>query len=85
MGKTINHTKLSETLALSECTDGFWLWDETRGMNLAMKAKTATAAFVEALGYYQHRLAEVEKEYTGLRKKVDAFLAQFVDEEDSCN
>lgn len=81
MGKLINSTKLSETLGLSECTDGFWLWDKTRQMNLAMKAKTSTDAFVEALHYYQDRLTEVEQEHRDLRKKVDAFVAHFLPEE----
>lgn len=37
MGKHINSTKLTETLTLSECSDGFWLYDKTRGMNLSMR------------------------------------------------
>lgn len=42
MGKHINSTKLTETLTLSECSDGFWLYDKTRGMNLSMRAKNDT-------------------------------------------
>lgn len=38
MGK---HTTLTKTLTLSECSDGFWLYDETRGMNLSMRARTS--------------------------------------------
>ena len=56
MSKVISNTKLSNTLDLSECKDGWWLWDQTRGMNLAMRAKSRDAAFVEALSYYQERL-----------------------------
>ncbi len=82
MGKLIASTRLSETLSLSECSDGFWLWDKTRQMNLSMKAKTPTDAFVEALHYYQGRLTEVEQKYRDMKTKVDAFVAQFVDEED---
>lgn len=82
MGKTIHAIKLSETLNLAECTDGWWLYDQTRGMNLAMKAKTSTDAFVEALTYYQRRLAEVERAHSSLKEKVDAFVAQFHDDED---
>lgn len=80
MGKLINHTKLSETLGLSECTDGFWLWDETRQMNLSMKAETSTDAFVEALHYYQGRLTEVERLHTDMSLKVHAFVSQFADD-----
>lgn len=82
MAKTIKHTVLSPTLALTECTDGFWLYDETRGMNLAMRAKTAEDAFVEALEYYQKRLQQVESEYKALNTKVQAFVAEFIANEE---
>lgn len=83
MAKTINHTVLSPTLALTECTDGFWLYDKTRGMNLAMRAKTAQDAFVEALEYYQVRLRQVESEYKALNTKVQSFVAEFVEDEEN--
>lgn len=81
MGKLITSTKLSETLNLSECSDGYWLWDEMRRMNLSMKARTPTDAFVEALHFYQNRLTDVEQKYSDLKGKVDTFIKQFVDEE----
>lgn len=83
MGKQINSIKLTETLTLSECSDGFWLYDKTRGMNLSMRAKTTQDAFVEGICYYQKRLAEVEGEHRELTAKVDAFVGHFVDSEDS--
>jgi hypothetical protein len=61
---------------------GFWLYDETRGMNLSIRAKTAEAAFVKALTYYQKRLLEVEKAHNELTQKVDAFVSQFVEPEE---
>lgn len=77
---------LSPTLSLTEFksggSEGFWLYDDTRGMNLAIRAKTSTEAFVEALTYYQERLATVEAEHRALRSKVDAFVAQVLPEED---
>ena len=82
-----NIVKLSDTLDLCEYTSersgsfGFWLYDETRGMNLSMRAKSERDAFVEALHYYQDRLTEVEKEHACLAAKVDAFVAQFVPDE----
>lgn len=82
MGKTIAVTQLSEKLHLAECTDGFWLYDETRGMNLAMKAKTDVAALVDALKYYQVRLSSVESDYKQLKSKVDQFVSQFEEDED---
>lgn len=80
--KAITSTDLSKTLCLSECKDGFWLYDETRGMNLAMRAKTRDEAFIDALEYYQERLKEVETEYRLLKGKVDAFASQFTSDED---
>ena len=61
--------KLSKTLTLCEYVSprsghfGFWLYDATRGMNLSMRAKSSTDAFVEALTYYQKRLARIEAEH----------------------
>lgn len=76
----------SETLELCGYTfggsKGYWLYDTTRGMNLAMRAETPTEAFVEALHYYQERLAKAEREYQELRVKVDAFVEQFTDPEE---
>lgn len=79
--KVISHTKLSDTLQITEAADGFWLYDYTRGMNLSMRAKTRDAAFTEALTYYQKRLADVEKQLADLSAKVNAFVGQFVEEE----
>ena len=82
MAKTISHEILSETVAITECTDGWWLFDKTRGMNLAMRAKSRDAAFMEAITYYQRRLLEVETSYRTLQRKVDCFVGQFVKEPD---
>ena len=77
---------LSETLSLVEYKSGgnagFWLYDETRGMNLSMRAKSERAAFIEALTYYQQRLICVEGEQRVMSEKVNAFVAQFVEPED---
>lgn len=77
---------LSPTLLLSAYLKtsghaGFWLYDKTRGMNLSMRAKTERDAFVDALHYYQRRLADVEKEHKALQQKIDSFLCQFSDED----
>ena len=82
MSKVINYTVLSKSLSISQCTDGYWLFDETRGMNLAMRAKTAEAAYIQALEYYQERLKEVEEDYKSLKAKVDHFVGQFIEEDD---
>lgn len=81
MAKTIKHEELTKTLALTECTDGFWLYDTTRKMNLAMRAKSEREAFLEALAYYQERLMELETNYREISSKVHVFVSQFEEEE----
>jgi hypothetical protein len=80
--KPISNTELTETLTLSHCHDGFWLYDETRGMNLSMRAKTPQDAFVESLTYYQERLTEVENAHRDMSAKVNAFVSQFVTDDE---
>ena len=82
MGKHLQSEKLSATITLSECTDGFWLYDKTRGMNLAMSEKSKDLAFLAALEYYQERLQHVESEYKTLKTKVDNFIEQFLPDEE---
>jgi len=76
----------SKTVKLCEYKSGghvgFWLYDTTRGFNLAMRAKSETDAFVDALHYYQKRLTEIEKAHNDLERKVDNFVSQFVEEEE---
>jgi hypothetical protein len=74
--------KYDETLSLTECRDGFWLYDTTRGMNLAMREKTKDEAFFKALKYYQERLLKVEAELKELNKKVDSFVLSVRPEEE---
>ena len=82
MRPAIKTTTLTDTLILSECHDGFWLYDKTRGTNLSMRAKTPGDAFVEALTYYQRRLSDVETAHRELRGLVDAFVSNFTDDEE---
>lgn len=82
MGKPISVKNLSNTLKIVEYNDGFWLWDETQKMNLALRAKTDTEALVKAITYYQNRLCKIEQDYKNLSIKVDSFISQFVDEEE---
>ena len=74
-GKHGRHLVIDATLLLSERHDGFWLYDKTRGMNLAMQKATERDAFVSALKYYQERLAEVGGDLTTLRSHVATFVA----------
>lgn len=81
-----NIITLSETLSLCEYKSGgylgFWIYDETRGMNLSMRAKTEREAFVEVITYYQERLKEIEDKYAKLNNQVSVFVEQFATEDD---
>ena len=81
MGKDIQSIELTDTLTLSECTDGYWLYDSTQSMNLSIRAKTPQDAFVEAITYYQKRLSKIEAEYKDMADKVDAFVSQFCNDD----
>lgn len=76
MSKPSIFSNLSDTLHLAECNDGFWLYDDTRNMNLALREPTKDAALLKALAYYQDRLKQVESEYAALQLTVDTFLKQ---------
>lgn len=80
--KAISVKKLTDTLSIAECKDGFYLYDKTQGMNISMHSKTEELAFVEALTYYQKRMLEIEKSYKDLHTKVDNFVNQLVIEDD---
>lgn len=82
MAKVIRQVFKIDTLAMSECSDGFYLHDYIIGMNISMRAKTEQDAYIEALLYYQKRLVEVKKDYKNLDDKVNGFLSQFDREED---
>jgi hypothetical protein len=73
----------NETITLSKHIDKdeYWLYDKTRGMNLAMCAKTEQVAFVEAIIYYQKRLNTVEKDYRVLRDKVNIFIEDVAEDD----
>jgi hypothetical protein len=76
--KVIGEDKINDnTTIVAYDKNGFWLWDETRQMNLSVRAKTRDAAIVEALSYYQKRFAELEKKHKDLSKKVEAFVGSF--------
>ena len=80
--KAIHTIKLTDTLVLSECKDGWWLYDKVVGMNLGMRCKSPDAAFIEALTYYQKRLTVSKERYANLSDKVEKFISQFVTEDE---
>jgi hypothetical protein len=80
MSKVIRMFDLSKTLEISECKDGFWLWDSTRKMNLSMRATSITNALVEALHYYQQNLTDIEQKHKDMSLKVTEFVEQFMED-----
>lgn len=80
--KAIRSIKLTDTLTISECKDGYWLYDKTRGMNLAMRAKTEQDAYVFAITYYQKRCAEIEQKKKELYDKVNNFIGSLSDNDE---
>jgi hypothetical protein len=81
MGKCISSKKLTDTLTLSECTDGFYLYDKIRGMNISMRAKTEEQAFVATITYYQKMLMISQTQYKNLSEKVESFIGGFINDE----
>jgi hypothetical protein len=77
MPKTIRNVFRLKTLSLTECNDGYWLYDYVIGMNLSMRAKTEQDACIEALLYYQQKLAQAKLDYKTLNDKVQSFVSQF--------
>jgi len=73
--------KLDDTLSLTHIEKqgrdkGWWLYDTTRGMNLAMRAKSKDEAYYKAIKYYQERLLEVESGYKTLKDTVEEFIKE---------
>ena len=73
----VGSVDLSDTLCLTEIGPksgdrGFWLWDATQSLNLAMRAKTREAALLDALRFYQAYSAKWKAERDALQKRVDS-------------
>lgn len=83
MSKVIQQNILTTNITMTECSDGWWLYDFTRGMNLAMRAKTSESALVDALTYYQNRLQKVEQDLKSITSKVEQFVNQFTEVDDN--
>lgn len=77
MAKFVTLVAKTDSVTITEYTDGFWLWDATRGMNLSMRSKSPIDACIEALTYYQSLLTQVETKHRELSTRVDAFVSQF--------
>ena len=63
------HIRIVKTknLNLSRGSDGYWLYDEARGMNIAMRSNSERDACLDALRYYQFKVDALEKERKELK------------------
>ena len=77
--KAIRSVKLTDSLTLSECKDGFWLYDYTQGYNIAVRAKTEQEAFVQALKFYQKYYFKERDENTFIITKLSEFIESVKD------
>lgn len=84
MSKAIQSLKLSDSITLTECSDGWWLWDQTRKMNLAMKAASKEAALLSALDYYQDRFNRLDAQHKDLKLKVENFIGGVLSDDHDC-
>ena len=75
--RVVSNDNINSITSLTECNGvdaGWWLYDKSRGMNLAMRAPSRELALIEALEYYQDRLIDVERRNKILLEKVKAFI-----------
>jgi len=82
MGKVIRNVFKSDTLTLTECTDGYYLWDKVAGFNIAIHAKSEQQALIDGLDYYQRYHSKLQKEHKELINKVESFLCKFERDDD---
>lgn len=77
-----NQYKIENGVKVSLSKEGFWLYDEIAGMNLAMRAPSEREALIEALTYYQKRVAALKNERDALLNKVNTLKEILIDDED---
>jgi hypothetical protein len=82
MGKAIRNVFKTDRLILTECTDGYYLWDHVAGFNIAIHAKSEQQALIDGLNYYQSYHSKLKKEHKDLNDKVQNFLSQFERDDD---
>jgi hypothetical protein len=82
VGKWIRNVFSTDTLSLTECTDGYYLYDKVIGYNIVMRAKTEQEACIEALLHYQKEHSSLQKDYKELYAKVEFFVTQFIEPDD---
>ncbi len=80
--KAIRSIKLTNTLTISECNDGWWLYDKNRSWNIASRAKTEQDAYAQALTYYQKRCEEIELKKKKLYDNVNNFIESLSDNDE---
>lgn len=83
MAKFIKKIFKNDNFSLSECNDGFYLYDYIAKMNIVMRAKNEQEAYMQALLYYQKKLSILKSNHEDLQGKVQTFISQFVDENEN--
>lgn len=78
--RVLQHEKLTNTLALSKCTDGYWLYDQQASINTAMHCKTERDAFISTIEYYQRWVTNLQKTNRVLRKASLDFVENVAEE-----
>ena len=76
MARAIRVVFKIDTLSLTECNDGYYLYDTVLGQNIAMRAKSEQDALIEAILFYQKNLTETRKSYKELNDKVEDFISK---------
>ena len=59
---------------------GFWLYDQTQGMNIGFRAESEHAAVIEALEYYQEKTQRLESERNTLKSLMSNFVESIPDD-----
>lgn len=78
--KVLIQEKLTDTLTLSQCTDGYWLCDTQLGYNTAMSCKTEREAFISAINEYKRKLTNLKKADKVLREAAENFIESVAEE-----
>lgn len=77
--RALKHIELTDKLTLSECDDGFWLYDYDAEMNLSMRANSEREALLEAITYYKSKAKELKRILDKQDKAIEQFISS-VDE-----
>lgn len=78
--KALIQEKLTDTLTLSQCIDGYWIYDAQLGYNTAMHCKTEREAFISTINDYKERLIALKNTNKVLMVASKNFLESVAEE-----